>query len=309
MVTRTSLIVLSIVIPGCTSVLPVAPVERALVNDVRTIVRSQARSEWTVDRSALDMIAPAVAWSACQVSADERARSLQWLDGAIGDEEEALGGRGLPAADLWRRADKDLGELDDLLELSRIRLALAGLHTRAADDCPFWLEADPEFSGMQGDADRFILLLESRGGVTLHLRGSALAFGGGGAGRVLVGGGLSDRLTLAAGFEIGGTGRFDEDGEVTGVLGAALPVLLRFVDAGSVIDLELAATTFLGGARGWPPGVRAAVAFGVVTPRVGGAFSPSAVFWIGYELHPARGPDEAFHVIGLGTRIGVDVDP
>lgn len=294
---------------ACASTLPSAPTERALVNDVRTIVRSQARSEWTVDRIALDLVAPAVAWSACQVSDQARAAALAWLDGQIGAEEERLGGRGLPAAELWRKADRDLGALDDLIELQRMRLALGDLHARAPTDCPFWLEADPTFTGMQGNADRFVLFLESRGGASLLVRGSTLVFGGGGAGRVLAGWGPSDRLTIAAGFEIGGSGRFDTEGEVTGVLGAALPVLVRFVDAGSVIDLEVAATTFLEGARGWPPGIRAALGFGLVTPRVGGAFSPSAVFWVGYEYHPARGPEDPFHVIGIGTRVGVDVDP
>lgn len=294
---------------ACASTLPTPPVERALVNDLRTIVRSQARSEWTIDRVALDLVAPAVAWSACQVPADTRDAALGWLDGAIGDEEQRLGGRGLPAAELWKKADRDLAELDDLIELQRMRLALGDLHARAASDCPFWLEADPSFEGMQGNADRFVLLLESRGGAQLLLRGSTVVFGGGGAGRVLAGWGPSDRLTIAAGFEIGGTGRFDTEGEVSGVLGAAAPILVRFVDAGSVIDLEVAATTFLEGARGWPPGVRAAIGFGLVTPRVGGAFSPSAIFWVGYEYHPARGPEDPFHVIGIGTRVGVDVDP
>jgi hypothetical protein len=38
------------------------------------------------------------------------------------------------------------------------------------EDCPFWLEADRNFSGMQGDAERLILFLESRGQVALNLR-------------------------------------------------------------------------------------------------------------------------------------------
>ena len=46
-----------------------------------------------------------------------------------------------------------------------------------------------------------------------------------------------------------------------------------------------------------------------VEPRVGGAFSPHAMLWLGYEFHPQRGSDEPFHVIGFGTRIGVDIDP
>lgn len=187
--------------------------------------------------------------------------------------------------------------------------APAGLHERADSDCPFWLEADPEFIGMQGDADRFVIFVESRGQVALNIRGGSAGLAGGGGGRVLLGAGLSANATIVAGIEVGGGGRFGDDREVTGVLYGALPVVLRLPDVGSAIDLELAAVTFFDGARGWPPGVRAAIAYGFVTPRVGGVFSPQAMFWVGYEFHPQRGSDEPFHMIGLGTRIGVDIDP
>lgn len=289
---------------GCATSLPSDPVERALYVDALTVVRAQARDEWTVDRLALDEVTPAVAWSACQVPPERRADLTTWLDGEIARAEERLGGS---AEAGWRRAHKDLDAVEGLLELQRVRAALA--HVRP-EDCPFWLEADPDFRGMQGDAERMVFIFESRGGVALNLRAEGgLRFSGGGAGRILVGLGASDRLTVATGFEIGGAGRFDEEGDVTGVLGGAVPLLVRFADAGSLVDLEVAAVTFLEGARGWPPGVRAAIAFGFLTPRVGGAFSPAAMLWVGYEYHPRRGADDPFHVIGIGTRIGVDFDP
>lgn len=289
---------------GCAASLPPDPVERALYVDALTVVRAQARDEWTVDRLALAEVAPAVSWSVCQVDPERRAGLGSWLDAEIAREERRLGGS---AEAGWRRAGKDLDVIDDLLELQRVRAALAEVRP---EDCPFWLEADPDFRGMQGDAERLVLILESRGGVALNLRAEGgLRFSGGGAGRVLVGFGASDRLTVATGFEIGGAGRFDQEGDVTGVLGGAFPLLVRLADAGSLVDLEVAAVTFLEGARGWPPGIRAAIAFGFLTPRVGGAFSPAAMFWLGYEYHPRRGLDDPFHVIGLGTRIGVDFDP
>lgn len=289
---------------SCATSLPPDPVERALYADTLTVVRSQARSEWTVDRLAIDSVTPSVAWSACQVDPERRAGLVGWLDGEIEQERLRAGGS---AEEGWRRADKDLDAIETLLELERVRLALTAVRS---DDCPFWLEVDPEFAGMQGDAGRVVLFVESRGHVALNLRdGDGLRFSGGGAGRILLGFGPSDRVTLALGVEIGGFGRFDEDGDVTGVLGGALPLIVRFANASQLIDLELAAVTFLGGADGLPPGVRAALAFGFLTPRVGGAFSPVAMFYVGYELHPRRGDDDPFHVIAIGTRIGVDIDP
>ncbi len=295
----------ALAVNGCATSAPTVPAQRALYNDVVTLVRSQARDEWTLDRVGLNAIASGVAWSGCQTDAATREGLLVWLDAAITAEEARLGG---PAADHWRR-HRDLGEVADLIELGRVKKAVTDLHARAEAECPFWLEADPAFVGTQGNADRFTIWLESRGGGSLNVRGDALALSGGGAGRALVGGGISDRLTLMAGLELGGAGRFDLEGKVSAVFGAAVPVVLRFVDGGQVFDIEVAATTFLDPDVGLPPAIRVALAYGFVTPRVGGAFSPMATFWVGWEYHPPRGDDPPFHMIGLGTRIGVDIDP
>lgn len=292
-------------IAGCATVSPPDPVERALFNDVRTLVRSHARNEWTVDRVALQSIAPGVAWSACQTPAERRTGLLSWLDAEIASEQGRLGGT---AAEVWKRA-RDLGALDRVLELQRIRLALAAVEAHATSDCPFWLEGDPRFVGTQGNAHRFTMWLESRGGGALNVRGSDLALSGGGAGRALFGAGLSDHISLLGGLELGGAGRFEANNRIEAVFGAAIPVVLRFADAGQVFDIEVAAATFLEESGVWPPALRVALAYGFVTPRVGGAFSPMALFWVGYEYHPARGDDRPFHMIGVGTRIGVDIDP
>jgi hypothetical protein len=236
---------------------------------------------------------------------ERRQGLLAWLDTEIGREEARLGGT---AAEVWKR-QRDDADLEMLLELQRVRLAVADLEARAEAECPFWLEADPGFIGTQGNAERFTLWLESRGGGALNVRGSDVGLSGGGAGRLLMGSGLSDRLSLLAGLEVGGAGRFELDGKVAAVFGAAVPVVLRFADAGQVFDIEIAAATFLDKDAMWPPALRVALAYGFVTPRVGGAFSPMALFWVGYEYHPSRGEDPPFHLIGVGTRIGVDIDP
>jgi hypothetical protein len=292
---------------------PEIATEEALYADVRTLVRSHARDAWTVDRVSQEAIAPGVAVSACQAGPEARRGLIAWLDGQISAEAGRLQGT---AAEVWRRT-RDLDPVEDLLELQRIRAAVAGLDARADADCPFWLAADPGFIGVEGDADRGVLWLESRGGGSVNLRGRDVALSGGGAGRLLVGHGLGRSLTLAGGLEIGGAGRFerkrDDAGravsDVSGVIGGAVPVVLRFADAGEVLDLEVAATAFLDGGPSVPPGLRAAVAWGLVTPRVGGAFAPMALFWVGWEYHPRRGDEAPFHMIGLGTRVGVDIDP
>lgn len=305
--TRLALLLSCVGLASCATTLPGDPVERALYVDTLTLVRSQARDEWTVDRVALDGIRAGVAWSGCQVAPDKRRGLVSWLDGQIAAERARLGG---DAKTAWLARGKDLDEVEDLIELERVRAAIASLEERAASDCPFWLEEDPEFIGMQGDAHRFVMFVESRGQLALNIQSSGKTrASGGGGGRILLGGGLSDRVTLMAGVEVGGGGRFGDDGSLSGVLTGAIPVLVRLANAGSAIDLELAAVSFLEGSKSWPPGVRAAIALGFVTPRVGGAFSPQAMFWLGYEYHPRRDDEAPFHIIGLGTRIGVDIDP
>jgi len=287
--------------------MPPDPVERALYVDTVTLVRAKARDEWTLDRLSQDEIAPGVARSACQVAPDTRASLLAWLHARIAAEEARLGG---DARTAWRARDRDLSDIEPLLELQRVESALAKIHETAESDCPFWLDEDPEFIGVQGDARRLVVLLESRGHVALNIQASGTArLAGGGGGRVLLGGGLSDRVTIMSGLEVGGGGRFGTDGKISAVLTGAVPILVRLANAGSAWDFELAAVSFLEGSKSWPPGIRAAVAFGFQTPRVGGAFAPQAMFWVGYEYHPPRGAEEPFHIIGVGTRIGVMIDP
>ncbi len=311
---RAAALTLTLTVAACATLPePQTPPERALLGDLRTLVRSRARDAWTVDRVSQEAIAPGVAVSGCQAGPEVRRGLITWLDGRITAEEARLGGT---ATAIWRR-DRSLDELDELLELQRVRAAVSGLDARAAVDCPFWLEADPGFIGVEGDADRLVLWLESRGGGSVNLRRGDLALSGGGAGRALLGHGVGRAMTLAAGLELGGAGRFERrtrldggtESEISGVLGAAVPLVVRFADAGEVVDLEVAATAFLDGGVTMPPGIRAAVAWGLVTPRIGGAFSPMALFWVGWEYHPRRGDEAPFHMIGLGTRVGVDIDP
>ncbi len=291
---------------GCATAAPSDPVERALFVDTLTLVRSKARDAWTIDRIAQDEIAAGVMESACQVPEAARQGLLRWLEQRRKSLEVSLGG---DLRTVWLREGRDLDAISDLLELTRVETALANAEARASEDCPFWLEPNAGFIGLQGDDDRFVIYLESRGQLGLRLHDETAHFSGGGAGRVLLGAGLGDGMTLLTGLELGGGGRMGEDGRIQGVLSGALPLVWRFADAGSAFDLEVAAVTYLQGGEGWPPGFRTALAYGFVTPRIGGAFAPHAMFWLGYEYHPARGAEDPFHIIGVGTRIGVSIDP
>lgn len=291
---------------GCAT-LPNDPVERALYSDLRQIVDTEERVGWVIDRYEIQEVAPAALQSVCQVSEEHRFSLLDWLDQRI-DEE------GGPAEEAYEREGQDVTEIEEILTLTRMRAVLSYADERAADECPFWYKADPDFDGVQTDRHRFIALAESIGGLMLIARSDGVFLGGGGGLRVLPGYGFSDRLTLALGLEVGGSGAVSQDpnneGEQTFTArpGGAIPLIIRFHDDTWVYDIELAGLAQYHDDTISPPGVRAAFAVGIGSVRIG-SIMPMGVGFIGYELNPAFHDLPTSHAIRIGTRVGINYDP
>jgi len=184
-----------------------------------------------------------------------------------------------------------------------------------AGECPFWLRATPTFDGVQTDAYRLVVLVESVGGGGVIVSDGAVRLGGGGGARLSLGAGINQHYTIAIGAEVGGLGTFtnsDNTGgrALVGRFNVALPLLLRINHLSRLLDLEVAAT-----AR-WstddirlPPGFRAAVGYGLSTLRVG-AFMPTATLRLSFEVLPSSDtglPTE--YLLLLGTKVGLDIDP
>ncbi|MGD8862465.1 MAG: hypothetical protein PVI30_20810 [Myxococcales bacterium] len=289
---------------GCAS-LPDDPATRGLYVDLRKAVDLSDDTGWVVDRVQLEANAEAAMRSVCQVQPHLRDDLDAWLGGQI----ELEGG---PAAAGYREHG-DLGEVDEALQLERTRMLLRYADDRASADCPFWLEPDPQFRGVQGDADRFVVLLESGGFGAIFVRDGEASLGGGGGGRVMLGRGFGSRLTLAAGGELGGFGGLtdNESGarRIDASIAAAVPVLARLSFISRIVDLEVAPVwRFNPGEDSWPPGIRTTVGAGVATMR-STAFMPYLVGYIGYEYQPERDLNPESHLFMLGTRVGVDLDP
>lgn len=289
---------------GCGPLPPPGP-GRALYSDLQAVVVHEARTEWVVDRVELEQIAPRVLHSGCQVAPETRASLRAWVNESI----EAQGG---PAAAAFARSG-DLDAVADLLTLERVSASLDYIDAHQGD-CPFWLPVDPAFAGVQSDAHRFVLMLETMGGGQLVLRGGDTTLGGAGAGRVLAGYGLNSRLTLAGGVGLGGASTFPKDADGNRTVRPAwafgLPVLLR-VHAGSWrFDTEVAATARspFEAPSDLRYGARVAQSFGVTTPRIAGVM-PYVMLWVGHEWLPAMGGDDEVQIMRAGTRVGVNWDP
>jgi hypothetical protein len=290
---------------GCAT-LPEQPAERALYIDLHKAVELSESAGWVVDRVQLERNAEDALRSACQVDPALRDDLDAWITGQI-----AL--HGGPAERLYREHGDDLGAADGVLSLERTRALLRYADSHAADDCPFWLEPSRDFEGVQGDADRFVLLAETIGFGSLAIESDQAALGGGGGGRLLFAHGIGPQFTFAFGGEVGGVGAFtvNEKGgrSLETTFTAAVPLLLRITRFSRVLDLELTPIVRLNPDLDvFPPGVRASAGVGLLTMRAS-AFMPYVVLWLGYEYHPAIGASPEDHALHIGTRVGVDWDP
>lgn len=291
---------------GCAT-LPSDPVEAALYADLRKGAALGDDSGWIVDRIELEAEAEDALHSVCQVDPTARTNLDSWLTGQI-----AFAGG--PAEEQYRKNGGDLDAAQDALDYERVRAVLRYAQAHAAEDCPFWLEIDPEFRGVQGDADRVVVLAESGAFGSVVFEGSEVAIGGGGSGRLMLGHGIGPQVTLALGGEIGGTGSFVDDPEGSGrslvtTFTAATPVLLRITRYSRLFDFEVGPTVRITSDQDlFPPGLAASFGMGFATMR-SSSWMPYVVIYVGYSYDPPTDGSDADHSVRIGTRVGIDLDP
>lgn len=301
---RLARLILILLLAGC-GARPTHPVEDALYTDLRIIVVTEERIDWIIDESEFQQITPRVMESVCQTPPPQRAGLRRWLDQAI----QAEGGN---AEQVWRSNGKDLGEVSDLLELERIRGALTHAEARL-EDCPFWLEPDPNFTGVQSSRARFTILAESMGGMQLVLD-DELFLGAAANGRLIPLFGLTHHTNFGVGLEGGAASTFprDKDGvrSVKAVFTLGVPLLFRVSNGPWRFDTEVAGTLRIpdSDTGQTQPGVRLSQAIGTTTVRIAG-FMPYVMLWAGYEYIPDYNGNRGFSVIRAGPRVGVDWDP
>ncbi len=289
---------------GC-STLPQPGPERALYNDLRAMVETKQRIDWIVDRAEIEDSASRIMASACQVPEPHRRALRAWLGGRIALE-------GGSAEAVWKAKDRDLRAAREILTLERVRGMLDYADQRTKE-CPFWLPRRPDFEGVQADAGRFVLMAESMGSLQVVLTRDT-NLGGNGNGRLLPGYGVTDRLTIAGGMELGLASTFpqDDDGRraVAAVVVGGVPVLARIADGTWRYDTEVAATFRAPEDSLDDPryGLRISQAAGIAALRIAGAM-PYVMAWAGYEWLPSAGGRDSFSVIRVGTRVGVNWDP
>lgn len=277
----------------------------ALIHDLEKIVEVQVSVGWKIDRYEFEEMMPDALLSVCRTTDDTRSAALTALDERL----DAVGG---PPEEAYRASGGKYDEIGQNLRVGRIRALLEEAIRRAAAECPFYIEQEPDFRGIQTDAYRFTLSGEGGGLFTAqHWGGRVFEVGAGGSGRLMLGYGLSPRWTLLAGPELGVTAIFDQNEVSTNFplqFVGAVPLVLRRLNVTWHYDMELAPLGFYTKAEGEVSfGMRAGFLIGVSTLRIRGIMP---WFGVGMALEYIFPTDARTGLTLLkgGARVGFDWD-
>ena len=274
----------------------------ALWFDVMRIVEAEEGSGWLLDEMALDALLPALMQSVCRATPAVRARTFERML----SEAAALGDPRV----LFEQDGELSGRTKAALAAQR-RVAALGRGNAAARACPFWLQADPEFRGLQSTRDRFVVNFDTGGTVQLRRSEGLWTIGAGGFGRALAGYGFT-HVSLLSGIEFGGGALLEPHTHPTEFIinySPAVPFIVRLHDKSWNLDLETAAVgLFQASNTALSYGVRGGVTLGISSLRLRGVLP-----WVGlglaseYHFANAARPG-AFYLRG-GLRVGGVWDP
>jgi hypothetical protein len=302
---------------ACAHPLPPQPAQRALVRDVARVVDVRSGVGWLVDETELEAVLPDTMKSVCQVDAADRVGAMRWLD----QEIQAQGG---DVAARWRERGRDLGKVDDLLLLTRVRLVLRRADEWAAmGRCPFWLEPRADFPGVHTQGGRFILTLEGGGRAIQEISLGEVKYGGGGSGRLLVGYGLGEAWALSFGIDLGGSARFTnirlgQQSDLPELVGLGVaPVVLRWqfgltahaeLEAGPMAYFDSGSADASGKVEAhFDGGIHFGVALGGTYLRLQRGLIPKFAVSLTVDHVPGRDGQAALTQIGIGARTGIDI--
>lgn len=290
---------------ACARPLPPRSPQAALYRDLQRLVTLQGTSGWQIDRFAIKAILPEALMSVCHVPPAQRQALLHWLDTRIGE----LGG---PVEAAYQARGKDLDEVSELLEVTRIRKTLATALATADEDCPFWIEPSNHFAGRQISDNRWQLSAGGGGKGVLVRRAGETDLHFGGAGRLLLGRNIGSRWALYTGAEVGGNAGFpknangDRESLVLAV-DVVAPVVARYSLINSYFELEAGYMAHLT-EEDWRQinhGLHLGASIGGRTARVRWFF-PGGAFGISYERFVDSGTP--VHAIKMGFRVALDMD-
>jgi hypothetical protein len=277
---------------------PAGTAESGLYVDLRRGVGERESDGWGLDRPAVEEVASTTIDSACAAGPEVRERVAAWLDGEL----ERAGGVPSTGSRLLPRKT---------LRVARVRAVLRWWEENS-EECASFGPPDPEFRGVESDHGRFVVIAQLVLGLAGFLRDAHFTMGPGLGYQLIPAYGFTPRVTVGVGIEAGALTEFRADAAagdrvLAGQFLIGVPLLVRFLDGATVVDLEAAVSTRLDGIEPlWPPGFRLAAGYGSAGMRVNSLMT-SIVFWAGYEYQPPRDGSSSEHIFRAGTRFGFDL--
>ncbi len=273
----------------------------SLLGDVERIVSDTESSGWFVDDDALQDARRALLESVCRTPPESRALALGRLEQA----SRAAGS----ARSLYEAEGRKLTAVVVRARfVEREVLALKTAMSWAERDCPFWVEPEPGFRGLQTDRDRFALSVESAGNVQIRRTAGTTTIGAGGLGRLLVARGFGGRYSLLAGFEFGGNAMLRPGAVPTEFVVnylPALPVVFRIHQVAWHYEVELAPVALFQADNGaFSFGGRVGVGIGVSSLRTRGVIAWAGLS-LAYERYVASGHRPSADFLRSGLGVGV----
>ena len=215
------------------------PAVAALIADVERVVVAHEEAGWFIDDQEYASIVPTLLESACRVTPPARRAALERLASQADTDPERL----------YRRQGEMTADVEAALRARRSWEAFRRTLERT-DECPFFVLPTEDFQGRQTERNKWIVHLEG-GGVAEAVRmAGRLAVGGGGNGRLLLGRGFGDSISVLAGGEIGGGAvlrRPDDSDQFSLKYLAAMPIVLRLHELNWLYDVEIAPLAMLQG--------------------------------------------------------------
>ena len=272
----------------------------ALLEDTKVLVHAAETFGWFLDAEEYREIYPVLLESTCRVSEEARALAVRRLTSLKSQ-------RGDPAK-LFEQASREwTDEATKAVKIHRQLHALKQAVVGAEKSCPFWIDAETPFLGLQSPSRKFTLSLETGGLLQFRRTEGDFTFGGGGAARVLPGYGIGESLSVLAGIEFGGGAMLRTDTSDTQfVLNyfPAIPMVLRFRSTSWHIDSEIAGVgLFQANDPSLSYGVRVGGGFGLSVPRARGLLPWAGVVLAVEHFVPSGGRPSAQFLRG-GIRLG-----
>lgn len=276
--------------------LPPGESEKSLVRDLAMIVTSHEQTGWSIDEIEVKQMLSSSIISFCGIDDEALERTRVWFDQVLKDFDPKKA---------YEENGKSLTKIQKRLVLWRSRLLfLEASKVRAAGKCPFWIEQQKPFPGVQDEMQKVLLAFET-GGRFYAQREKRDTIGAGGIVRMMIGYGFTHRFAMRTGLEFGFSAQAPDpnSGKASPlVFASAFPISFQHRFLAEYIEYELGPLAYFDQSRNslqW--GVHLGLGVGVSRMRIR-AIMPSVILTVNYQYVPPQADFVEVHRLSIGVR-------